>query len=73
MKYLIEAFYKSIIEGEPLPIPYREILLTARMMDSIFVRLGQGIHAPDCGHDASYEASLNSPTSAPSVFSHPLL
>ncbi len=36
MKCLIEAFYKSIAEGAPLPIPYREILLTARIMDSIF-------------------------------------
>jgi len=36
MKYLIESFYRSIREGAPLPIPYREILLTARIMDSIF-------------------------------------
>jgi predicted dehydrogenase len=40
MKYLIESFYRSIVEGTPLPIPYREILLTARIMDSIFVQLG---------------------------------
>jgi predicted dehydrogenase len=36
MKYLIEAFYRSIREGTPVPIPYREILLTARIMDAIF-------------------------------------
>jgi predicted dehydrogenase len=36
MKYLIESFYRSITEGEPLPIPYREILLAASIMDSIF-------------------------------------
>lgn len=39
MKYLIESFYQSIAEGTPLPIPYREILLTARIMDAIFAQL----------------------------------
>jgi predicted dehydrogenase len=39
MKYLIEAFYRSIREGAPVPIPYREILLTARIMDAIFDQL----------------------------------
>jgi predicted dehydrogenase len=42
MKYLIEAFYRSISEGTPPPIPYREILLTARIMDSIFAQIGVG-------------------------------
>jgi len=35
MKYLIEAFYLSIAEGAPLPIPYRQIVFTARIMDDI--------------------------------------
>jgi predicted dehydrogenase len=39
MKYLIEAFYESIVEDTPAPIPYREILLTARIMDDIFTQL----------------------------------
>jgi predicted dehydrogenase len=39
MKYLIESFYRSITEGTPVPIPYREILLTARIMDAIFAQL----------------------------------
>ena len=39
MKYLIEGFYRSIVEDGPLPIPYREILLTARIMDAIFEQL----------------------------------
>jgi predicted dehydrogenase len=39
MKYLIENFYRSIVEDTPLPIPYREIILTARIMDSIFAQL----------------------------------
>ncbi len=41
MKYLIEAFYKSVREDAPLPISYREILLTATIMDDIFEQLGK--------------------------------
>ena len=40
MRYLSESFYRSIREGSPVPIPYREILLTARIMDAIFEQLG---------------------------------
>lgn len=39
MKYLIETFYRSVREDTPVPIPYREILLTARIMDAIFAQL----------------------------------
>ena len=39
MKYLIESFCHSVLEGGPVPIPYREILLTAKIMDSIFHQL----------------------------------
>ena len=39
MKFLIESFYTSIRQDSPVPIPYREILLTARIMDCIFVQL----------------------------------
>jgi predicted dehydrogenase len=39
MKYLIESFYGSIVQDTPLPIPYREILLTAKIMDAIFDQL----------------------------------
>ena len=39
MKYLIEAFYQSIRRDAAVPIPYREILLTARIMDAIFDHL----------------------------------
>jgi predicted dehydrogenase len=38
MKYLIERFYQAILADEPPPIPYREIILTARIMDSIFAQ-----------------------------------
>jgi len=47
MKYLIESFYNSIVGGSRVPIPYREILLTARIMDTIFAQLDaerQGQH-----------------------------
>jgi len=36
---LIAAFYHSIVTGAPPPIPYREILLTSRIMDDIFAQL----------------------------------
>jgi predicted dehydrogenase len=39
MKYLTEAFYRSIVRGDALPIPYAQILLTARTMDAIFDQL----------------------------------
>jgi len=39
MKELIERFYNSIRLGGPLPIPYREIILTARIMDEIFAQI----------------------------------
>jgi hypothetical protein len=39
MKYLIQAFYQSLTEGTDVPIPYREIVLTARIMDDIFGQL----------------------------------
>ena len=39
MKELIKRFYNSIRKGEPLPIPYREIMLTARIMDDIFAQI----------------------------------
>ena len=37
---LFEAFYRSIMDDEPLPIPYREILLSCNIMDAIFAQLG---------------------------------
>jgi predicted dehydrogenase len=39
MKELIERFYNSIRTKGPPPIPYREILLIARIMDEIFVQI----------------------------------
>jgi predicted dehydrogenase len=39
MKYLIDAFYRSIVDGAPLPIAYDEIVRVARIMDAIFEQL----------------------------------
>lgn len=39
MKELIERFYVSIRTDAPPPLPYREILLTARIMDAIFAQI----------------------------------
>lgn len=38
-KYLFEKFYKSISHNESVPISYREILLTVKIMDEIFRQL----------------------------------
>lgn len=40
MHALIEAFYRSIRTGSQPPIAYREIILTARIMDDIFGQIG---------------------------------
>jgi hypothetical protein len=39
MKELIERFYNSIRTEGPPPIPYREVLLTARIMDEVFAQI----------------------------------
>jgi len=48
MNYLIESLYRSIRQSAPPPIPYREILLTAKIMDDIFQQLGRTeVHSMD--------------------------
>jgi hypothetical protein len=39
MTELIRQFYQSISRSTPAPIPYREIILTARIMDEIFAQI----------------------------------
>lgn len=39
MTELMRRFYDSIRKGAPPPIPYREILLTARIMDRVFAQI----------------------------------
>lgn len=49
MKFLIDSFYRSVREGTPVPIPYREILLTAKIMDAIFARMNEQACLPNSG------------------------
>ena len=66
MKELIERFYDSIRLARPLPIPYREILLTARIMDAVFSQVyGPRSQTSDAGHQtaATKKATIGSPTS----------
>lgn len=50
MKELIDRFYTSIRLSGPPPIPYREIILTARVMEDIFAQIygdrGTAAHYP---------------------------
>ncbi len=40
-RYLVRSFYRSIVENAPPPIPYREILLTLRIMDQVFEQIAK--------------------------------
>jgi predicted dehydrogenase len=66
MKYLIESFYRSIIEDTPVPVPYREILLTARIMDDIFVQL-ESQTSPISREQMAVQASLAADTGVPQL------
>jgi predicted dehydrogenase len=39
LKVLIESFYRSIVDNTPLPLSYKEILLTSKIMDDIFAQI----------------------------------
>jgi predicted dehydrogenase len=39
LKRLIEGFYDSIVSGRPLPISYREMLITSKIMDEAFKQI----------------------------------
>jgi predicted dehydrogenase len=39
---LFSAFYNSVANDTPVPIPYREIILTSRIMDEIFAQTSPG-------------------------------
>jgi predicted dehydrogenase len=58
MKCLIESFYRSIREGTAVPIPYREILLTAKIMDAIFAQLDVKRSQVDVHDQISLDATL---------------
>ena len=42
MTELIRRFYDSVRKGALPPIPYREIFLTARIMDEVFAQIYPG-------------------------------
>lgn len=44
-RHLIGEFYRSINDGTPVPIAYREILLTSRIMDAIFGQISAKSHS----------------------------
>jgi predicted dehydrogenase len=56
MKYLIESFYASVTGDAPPPIPYREIILTARIMDSIFGQLAARSERSNLNQDEHFES-----------------
>lgn len=39
LKTLIESFYHSVVDNSPLPISYKEILVTSKIMDCIFTQI----------------------------------
>jgi len=47
MKCLIESFYQSIVADAPLPISYREILATSRIMETIFDQIYPKLREPE--------------------------
>jgi len=65
MKELIERFYNSIRSNNPPPIPYREILLTARIMDEIFGRIYPARVKKSEGSDRRSEIGNQSSVTSP--------
>jgi predicted dehydrogenase len=58
MRFLIGSFYESIATDGPPPIPYREIVLTALLMDSIFEQLSKSANRPLAGVASRENVSL---------------
>src|SRR6266568_168576 len=69
MKELIERFYNSIRTGGPPPIPYREILLTARIMDEIFTQIYPASKTREPGLEPVASTLQRTATAAPFVAS----
>jgi predicted dehydrogenase len=59
MKELIERFYQTIRTAGKPPIPYREIILTARIMDEIFAQIYPGKRI--CGTEVQVASNRNDP------------
>jgi hypothetical protein len=41
LNFLIDAFYKSIRQDTPVPIPYRDMLKVAALTDTVFAQLSE--------------------------------
>ncbi len=67
MKELIERFYDCIRTGGPPPIPYREILLTARIMDEIFAQIYPAGKTREPGHEPIASTLQRTATASPFV------
>ena len=64
MKELIERFYNSVRLGKPVPIPYREIILTAKIMDEIFAQIYLNrLQSPTTTQGEQVESQLRSTVS----------
>jgi predicted dehydrogenase len=61
MKFLVESFYSSIQEGAPAPIPYREILRTAKIMDAVFEQLNIKQPSPAASRVSLCEPRIDGP------------
>jgi predicted dehydrogenase len=44
LKTLIQSFYRSVAKNGPLPLSYKEILLTSKIMDAIFMQIKEQNH-----------------------------
>ena len=44
--FLIGSFYRSLAENTPLPVPYRDILITSRIIDLTLEQLGSAVSSP---------------------------
>jgi hypothetical protein len=53
MKRLVELFYQSIVKNSQPPISPREIVLTAKIMDSLFAQIGHSPGRPLALDDSS--------------------
>lgn len=65
MKELTERFYRSIEDESAVPIPYREIILVARLMDRIFEQI-----YPDGQQARLATMSSGQSSNARSLFAH---
>jgi predicted dehydrogenase len=75
MKELVERFYNSIRKESPLPIPYGQIVLTARIMDEIFTQIypRRGQQIENGGQKSDLKGQQESAHNAVSSLAQPLI